>query len=281
MSTSKKSNGIKNVPAPEGGKPASPYARFIPREELGTFSSWSPGSLAGGGTDRRQGVRRAEPPAPEKPPGPDLGQQLHTARQGGYQDGYRDGLAALERFKQSFAAQMTAQIGQLTQSYGQELDALQQDMARALAVSATHLARQIVRSELTARPELVAVVAQEALDTLLMSARQITVRVHPDDHPLVAQGAAEVLANRGSRLLADPSIARGGCLVESDIGVIDASVAARWKRAVASIGCEEAWADSQPEETQPSSHVRAGSSSTAAPSPNPLPGGEGEHTEPS
>jgi flagellar assembly protein FliH len=243
MSTSKKP-GIRNVPPPEGGKPASPYARFIPREELGEFASWSPGTLGDGPqVERRQGVRRAEPPAPPPPAAPDITQQLHAARQGGYQDGYRDGLAALEQFKQSFAQQMTAQLGQLTQSYGQELDALQQDMARALAVSATHLARQIVRSELQAKPELVAVVAQEALDTLLMSARQITVRVHPNDHPLVAEGAAETLAARGARLLADASIARGGCLVESDIGVVDASIAARWKRAVASLGCEEQWKD--------------------------------------
>lgn len=243
MSTSKSKPQVRNVPPPEGAKPASPYARFIPREELGEFASWNPGSLKGDGTAQPtpSGVFRTPPPEPEKPAAPDIGMQLKAARQGGYQDGYRDGLAALEQFKLSFAAQMTAQIGQLTQSYGQEMDALQQDMARALAVSATHLARQIVRTELQARPELVATVAQEALDTLLMSARQITVRVHPDDHPLVAQGAAEVLAERGARLLSDHSIARGGCLVESDIGVIDASIAARWKRAVASLGCEESW----------------------------------------
>jgi len=241
MNTSRKP-GVKNVPPPDGVKPASPYARFIPREELGAFASWTPGTLGDGDTAAPQaGVRKAAPPEPPKPAAPDLGAQLHAARQGGYQDGYRDGLAALEQFKQSFAAQLTAQLGALTQSYGQELDALQQDMARALAVSATHLARQIVRSEVSARPELVATVAQEALDTLLMSARQVTVRVHPDDQPLVAQGAAEVLAARGARLVADASIARGGCLVESDIGVIDASVAARWKRAVAALGCEEAW----------------------------------------
>ena len=240
MSNSKKP-GIKNVPPPEGGKAASPYARFIPREELGAFASWNPGTLGGDATERRQGVRRAASPEPQQPALPDAAAQLRAARQSGYQDGYRDGLAALEQFKQSFAMQTTAQLGQLTQSYGEELDALQQDMARALAVSATHLARQIVRSEIAAQPELVATVAQEALDTLLMSARQITVRVHPDDHPLVVQGAAEVLAARGARLLADASIARGGCLVESDIGVVDASVAARWKRAVAALGCEETW----------------------------------------
>ncbi|WP_280152157.1 FliH/SctL family protein [Piscinibacter sp. XHJ-5] len=244
MNTSKTKAGVRNVPAPEGAKPASPYARFIPREELGAFASWTPGTLSGdAGAAPQSGVRKKA--EPEKPAEPELSAQLHAARQAGYQDGYRDGLAALEQFKQSFAAQMTAQLGQLTQSYGHELDALQQDMARALAVSATHLARQIVRSELASRPDLVATVAQEALDTLLMSARQVTVRVHPDDQPLVAQGASEVLAARGARLVADASIARGGCLVESDIGVVDASIAARWKRAVAALGCEEAWEASE------------------------------------
>lgn len=246
MSTSRSRPGVRNVPAPEGGKPASPYARFIPREELGSFASWMPGTLAGDGSaPAATGVSKAAPPEPEKPAAPDIAQLLHAARQAGYQDGYRDGLAALEQFKQSYAAQLTAQLGQLTRSYGQELDAVQQEMARALAVTATHLARQIVRSDLAARPELVATVAQEALDTLLMSARQITVRVHPDDHALVEQGAADALAQRGARLLADGSIARGGCLVESDIGVVDASIAARWKRAVAALGCEEPLEDAK------------------------------------
>ena len=36
-------------------------------------------------------------------------------------------------------------------------------MARALAVSATHLARQMVRTELQLRPDLVATVAQEGI----------------------------------------------------------------------------------------------------------------------
>src|SRR5690242_1372270 len=99
MNTSRK-HPYRNVPPPEGAKPASPYARFIPREELGEFASWNPGTLAGDGSAAAQpGVRRpaAEPPAP---PAPDIGAQLQAARQGGYQDGYRDGLAALEQFKQ-------------------------------------------------------------------------------------------------------------------------------------------------------------------------------------
>ncbi len=236
--------GIRNIPAPTGNKPASVYSRFIPREELADFAAWSPGMIDGGDAAPLPalGVQRPAPPPPPPPsPEEELKALLHANRQQAYQDGYRDGLAALEGFKQSHARQISGQVGALLQSVGQQLDELQQDMARAIAVSATHLARQIVRSELQARPALVAQVAGEALDTLLLSARHITLRVHPEDVPLVQQGAADVLAARGARVIADGAIGRGGCLVESDIGSIDATIDTRWRQAEAALGCDEPW----------------------------------------
>lgn len=241
------------APPPAGTaapKHAAPYSRFIPREELNGFAAWKPGALTGGEEPPLSPVQRAEPPPPPAPPRPspaeELAEHVRAARTAGYQDGYRDGLVALEGFKQSFATQMTAQIGVLVQSYAHQLDELQQDMARALAVTATQLARQMVRSELALRPELVSSVAQEAVDTLLLSARHITLRVHPDDHALVAQGAADVLAARGARLLPDAAVTRGGCVVESDIGVVDASLEARWRRVAGSVGIDQAWSGMPP-----------------------------------
>lgn len=240
MSSSK--SGFRNVPPPQGGsKPSSLYARFIPREELDSFAAWTPGSIDGAEGDAADAAAERAAAEPSKSPEQLVAEQLNLARQGGYHDGYRDGLAALESFKQSFAAQMTAQVGALVQSYGSQMDNLQQDMASALAASAVALARQVVRSELAERPQQIATVAQEALETLLLSARHITVRVHPDDHALVAQGAAETLTARGARLLADAAVTRGGCLVESDIGIIDASIETRWRRAAAALGSEAPW----------------------------------------
>ena len=236
----------KNIASPNDA--ARAYARFIPREELSGFAAWQPGDIGGGPTPQAN-VQRAAEEAPKVDVAAQLAAQLRAARQSGYQDGYRDGLVALDGFKQSFAAQTTAQIGTLLQSLADELGGLQQDMARTLAISATHLARQIVRAELATNPALVAGIAQEAIDTLLLSARHITLRVHPDDQPLVALGAAEVLAARGARLLADASMARGGVLVESDIGVVDASLEARWRRAAASLGCDEGWNAAAPGES--------------------------------
>ena len=55
-----------------------------------------------------------------------------------------------------------------------------------------------------------------------------------------------MLEARGGRLVSDASVTRGGCLVESDIGVIDGSVEARWRRAAAALGCDESWTGAPP-----------------------------------
>jgi flagellar assembly protein FliH len=226
--------------------PRDLYSRFIPREELSSFASWSFGDVSGTAATAAPG-REAEAPSD---PAELLAQQLRAARQAGYQDGYRDGLVALEGFKQSFASQTTTQVGALVRSVGEQLDALQQEMARALAASAASLARQVLRSELAARPECVAAVAEQAIDALLLSARHIVVRVHPDDHSLITGSSAEAIEARGARLVADASIGRGGCRVESDIGQVDATIDERWRRAVAALGSELSW-QAAPDASEP------------------------------
>ncbi len=170
-----------------------------------------------------------------------LAADVAAARTQGYQDGYRDGLAALDSFKESYASQTSTQMGQVLASLDRELSGLEQTIAQRVASVATALARQVVRCELVSQPALVAQVAQEAVNAVLMSASHITVQVHPDDLPLVAAGCAEALAARGARLLALPSLARGGCRVESDAGVIDARIAERWHQATAALGSDVAW----------------------------------------
>jgi flagellar assembly protein FliH len=227
------------VPPPGEGARATQrdvYSRFIPREELSSFASWSFGDVSGGSAGTP--ARDAEAPVD---PAERQAQQLRAARQSGYQDGYRDGLVALEGFKQSFASQTTTQVGALVRSIGEQLDALQQEMARAVADTAAALARQVLRSELALRPECVATVAEQAIDALLLSARHIVLRVHPDDHALIAGHSAEAIAARGARVVSDPQVARGGCRVDSDIGLVDATIDERWRRAVAALGSALPW----------------------------------------
>ncbi|MBI3367504.1 MAG: flagellar assembly protein FliH [Burkholderiales bacterium] len=223
-------------------KSGNAYTRFIPREELQGFASWTPGAF--GDTSAKAAANAAAAiPAAQTPPSAEQEAKLLAARQNGYQDGYRDGLVALESFKQSFAQQMSGQYGLLLQGFESQLAALEQQIAASVARVASQLARQIVRAELSAKPEVVAVVAQEAINAVLMSARHINVYVNPADQALITEGAAEALVARGARVVAQAAIERGGCLVESDAGTVDARIAQRWSQAVQALGTEVDWAD--------------------------------------
>ena len=165
---------FKNVPSPAGSKANTGYTRFIPREELGDFASWQPGTFGGGA-----GPQAAESAAaPAEPTAADWQARVLAARQSGYQDGYRDGLVALENFKQSFAQQATSQIGALLDAFDAEFSALDKQSAAAIANTAVQLAQQVLRCELAQRPELVATVASEAVNAVMLSARQKIGRAH-------------------------------------------------------------------------------------------------------
>ncbi len=252
--TSSRTSGPRQVPPPPNSRAGTAYTRFIPREELQGFASWTPGALAdtaatpapgpqgrfgpgqGGGLHRGHQAQAAPDPSPEEGRA-----AVHQARQAGYQDGYRDGLVALESFKHSHAQQLGAQFAAVLQAFDAQLGALEQGMASAVAKVATLLARQVVRHELVVQPELVARVAQEAVHAVLLSARHIVVQVHPADQVLIAAEAADALAARGARLVPNASLARGDCVVESDAGSIDARIATRWHDCVQALGTGVAW----------------------------------------
>lgn len=250
----------RQVPPPDRreGERRGSYARFIPGEEIQGAKAWSLDNLGSPpaspfapmrpGAPQPPAPSAAAPVEPPPPPEPSLQEQLHAARQGGYQDGYRDGLAALDAFKQSFAKQMSQQLGALVQGFDAEMQALEGEMAQAVARIAVELARQVVRSELAQRPELIARVAHDAVEALQLSARHVRVRVHPDDFPLVQEGAGQELQAREAQLVPDADVARGGVKVDADIASVDATISARWLQAVSAIGQQSIWEDRRAED---------------------------------
>ena len=239
---------LHGIPSPvPHGRP--PQSRFIPREELEGFAAWRPGSFGGAESqpsphpaDRPENKAHAAPPPPPAPPTEaEWLAEVQHAREGGYQDGYRDGLVALEAFKENFARQMAAQFGALLANLDDQWNGLEQQMALAVTRTAVQLARQVVRHELDTHPEIVARVAQEAVNAIVLSARHLRVRMHPADHQHVLAGAGEALKARDARLVADPAIEPGGCIVDSDLGQVDARIGTRWAAAAAVFGRDDTW----------------------------------------
>lgn len=89
------------------------------------------------------------------------------------------------------------------------------------------VARKVVIHEIAQDRSILAAVVNNAISGL--SAREeITVRINPDDYLLVTSGRDELLHREllSERLLLkpDPTVAAGFCLVDTDMGTIDASL---------------------------------------------------------
>ncbi|AMY10436.1 Yop proteins translocation protein L [Luteitalea pratensis] len=173
-------------------------------------------------------VRPASPAAPPEPWQPSAEQQAQLAAlerdafTKGYAQGERAGLEAGGK-------RAEAMLRRLAQTL-EELSGLRDNMVRQTERELVHLsvaiARRILQREVSVDPELTAALAHIALERL-GGATPATVRLHPDDYTTVTAGHATPLAGRQVEILADPSVARGGCVVESEFGFINASVDAQ------------------------------------------------------
>ena len=87
------------------------------------------------------------------------------------------------------------------------------------------VARKIVGQELEMRPELVVSIVKNALSQIESSGK-IRIKLNPDDIELLnhstANLEAELLDSAAVAFESDPSIASGGCIIETDAGNIDA-----------------------------------------------------------
>ncbi len=140
----------------------------------------------------------------------------------GYAQGERAGLEAGGK-------RAEAMLRRLAQTL-EELSGLRDNMVRQtereLVQLSVAIARRILQREVSVDAELTAALAHIALERLGGSA-PATVRLHPDDYANVMAGHVAPLGGRQVQILADAAVSRGGCLVESEYGFIDASMDAQ------------------------------------------------------
>ncbi len=101
----------------------------------------------------------------------------------------------------------------------------QRNVESDLRVLAVRIAERILERELATRPETVVDIAAAALRQA-GAPRDVLLRVHPDDLNALERGRPRLL-ERCTRAQAvqfrpDPSLARGGCIVETELGTVDA-----------------------------------------------------------
>jgi hypothetical protein len=225
-----------NVPPPPGAASKPSYGRFIPKEEIEAAQAFRMDSFGDKATRSPVSAPAPQEAKPPPPPPPHPRELLAAARQAGLPG--RLARRSSQRRRLQAAARPPGggcNSARCCSPSTPPLPNSRRQLAAALTRSVVQLAQQVVRTELRQNPEHIAHVAQEAVDALLLSARQVRLRVHPEDLPLVEAGALDALRARGATLLADPAIERGGCFVESDIATVDAA-----HRAALAPGCRHA-----------------------------------------
>jgi flagellar assembly protein FliH len=165
------------------------------------------------------------------------------AREDGYQAGYQAGLQMGKRdgyaAGQTAAKEEAARIGKAANELDQALQEFDQQVADELLALAVEIARQVVRKEIAARPETILGIVNEALTYL--PHQHAAIHLNPEDASLVRSYLGDVLTHAGHRILEEPALKRGDCLLEAGGSQIDASTATRWRRVVESLGSNAPW----------------------------------------
>lgn len=95
------------------------------------------------------------------------------------------------------------------------------------------IAEKLLKTQLAVRPELSAGMLMEALN-LAAGQPQVQIRLHPDDLARLGSHATDLVksitACANPELIADPTLTPGGCVIDTQHGVIDAQLESMLER---------------------------------------------------
>lgn len=141
----------------------------------------------------------------------------------GYAQGERAGIEAGGKRAEAMLRRMAQTLDDLARLR----QTMIKETERQIVELALTLARRIVARELSIEPDLVAALAHVALGRLGESS-PATIRLNPEDYATVVAHRGEQWEGTLVTIVPDHAVARGGCLVESDFGMIDGTLDAQF-----------------------------------------------------
>ena len=189
----------------------------------------------------------AEPavPAMQFPTAAELEALRDDARAEGYAEGLEEGRAAARaealEAGRAEVAQEVETLRAIAATFSGAVTAADETIASDVLDLALHLARSMVRSAFTVRPELIIPIVREAIDYLPVLQQPAILALNPEDIEIVRAALADELDKGGWRVVADPQVGRGGCKVDTASNQIDAQASARWARLSHALGKNVEW----------------------------------------
>ncbi len=161
--------------------------------------------------------------------------------QAGHREGYEKGLTEARALGNAEAQRLQ----QLVNDCADSIQALDTQIAESVVDLALNIARQVVRSTLAVDPEKIVDTVRDILqiDSNSTGDALMYLRVHPEDLALLKRHLADDPRLHKWLIEADESIERGGCIAETSLGNIDATLKTRWERIAGTLREHSRWAE--------------------------------------
>lgn len=160
---------------------------------------------------------------------------LENARHEGYEQGYNDARKDLEHeIERRIEAVKKNELDPLLNQLAVLFNALQHQWKQvgkkiedAVLTLALNVAQQVIKTELSSNGMIILNQAREAIQHLA-GVERLRIRVHPEDEKILKQYRSELIAASDAvkELIIEPDehLSRGGCILESESGNVDATI---------------------------------------------------------
>jgi flagellar assembly protein FliH len=162
---------------------------------------------------------------PNQPPDPEVQQRIASQEREAFAKGYQQGERAGAEAAATRAEGMLKRLAQTVDELGGVRGEIIRRTERQMIQLVLAIAERIVQRELSLDRSLLPGMARAALDRL-GEYGSATIRLHPEDFAAIGGRAT---AEGPVRVVADAVVPRGGCLVQSDFGFMDASPEAQFR----------------------------------------------------
>ena len=161
-----------------------------------------------------------------------------VAREQSEARGYEAGMAKAKAEMEGQVNELKAHIqrlDKLLQFMSRPLEELDADVEKMLLQLTLTVGKQLARRELRIDPAQVIAIIRESLQDLPTAAREARVHLHPEDASIVRERLAEPSNERAWRIVEDPTMSRGGCIVKTETSRIDARLESRINTIIANV----------------------------------------------
>lgn len=217
---------------PEQSKKVAGYSVVIPKERLTAFERWELVSFDSPQEGKQQEIQ-ANALA--------VSAEMENVRRQAHDEGYAQGIEAGYAAGIRQASIEAEQIHMLLQNLDNALNRVDEQLAKSLLGLALEIGRKMTGEVLQTKPEIILKIVSDAISSLPHFNQNAHLILHPDDAELVRKQMGEQLSHSGWKIFADARIGRGGCCVETAHSHVDATVEARWRRIVESLGQDKSW----------------------------------------